>query len=199
MPKTSILGYNMEKRAKRRRLVMVVYTVIAALLLGAWLLDRLQETAFYLIFAVSIINWKILGGYGPQGLVKPFNGKGPRNRTEPSSLAELGLNAGRSLSFAASSEYRNDERELQRRDRVHYQAYQGICGLLAVVWLLAHWQVHPPHFIPAALLPVLLDGLMLPAMLVAVTLPQAILLWTEPDMELEADDEPAAAALPSAR
>lgn len=87
---------------------------------------------------------------------------------------------------------------MQLRNRVHYQAYQWICTLLAIVWIIAMWENHRPHYITAAVLPVLLYLVVLPMILLAVTLPQAIILWTEPDMEAEPDEEPAADALHTA-
>jgi hypothetical protein len=185
MRKTTIFGYNMQKQASRRWLVVVVYAILAGAMVVGWFLDRLHVSAYYIYFAALFANYKILGGYGAEGLVKPFTGKGPRNQPMPSDLTELQLYAAGNLASGFSDEYRNDERELQRRDRVHYQAYQWIAGLLAIIWFLANWELHPPRFVPVAMLPIVLYLVVLPAILVAITLPQAILLWTEPDMEVE--------------
>jgi hypothetical protein len=152
------------------------------------MLDRLHETGIFVYFAAMAVNLRIFGGYGTAGLIKPFTGKGPRNGPMPSNLIELELRAAGNLPAPDRSEYRNDERELERRDRVHYQAYQWMVGLLGCIWLLSTWQMHPPRFVRPDLLPILLYALVLPAMVLAVTLPQAILLWTEPDMEPESTD-----------
>ena len=85
------------------------------------------------------------------------------------------------------SEYRNDEREVRHRDHAHYQAYQTITVALAVVWLLADWKLNASRllaWVPVSA-DVMLYGLVLVAVVVSVTLPQAILLLTEPDMEAE--------------
>lgn len=188
MRRTTVLGFNMERQAARRRLVVSAYALLALLVLAGWLLDRFHTTGVYVYFTAYIISYFVFGGYGPSGLIKPFNGKGPRVQPMPSSLVELQLRVTGALENPGPDEYRNDERELARRDRVHYQAYQGICVLLALIWFLAMWELHPPHFIPAGLLPVLLYLLALPGVLLAITLPQAILLWTEPDVESGATD-----------
>jgi hypothetical protein len=49
---------------------------------------------------------------------------------------------------------------------------------------------HPPRFIPAGLLAALLYLFVLPAMLLALTLPQAIILWAQPDLEPDSQTEP---------
>jgi hypothetical protein len=142
MRKTKILGFSMETRTARRRFVVVVYAVLAILLAAGWFLDHLSTTGSYVYFAAFFISYFGLGGYGPYGLIKPFNNKGPRNRPIPTSLTELRLASMGALDFGDSADYRNDERELQLRDRVHYRAYQAIFVLLALIWLVAMWQVN---------------------------------------------------------
>lgn len=81
-----------------------------------------------------------------------------------------------------------DERETHRRERAHLQAY-SLFGKLIVALLVAdaYFKGHNPI---APLLPPELQGgmvdwpsaLFMAAGLLYLTLPQAILLWTEPDM-----------------
>jgi len=195
MRKTTLFGFNMERRPNRRRLVVVVYAVLSVLLVGGWYLDRFGLTgSVYVYFIAMFLNWKVLGGYGPKGLVKPFTGEGPSVQPMPSNLVELELYAAGNLPGAGPDEYRNDERELARRDRVHYQAYQVVALLLCPIWFIAQWEVRPPRFVPAGLLPMLLEWIALPAVLLAVTLPQAIILWTEPDVAADFEEEPALTA-----
>ena len=182
MRRTTILGYDMQRQSARRGLVIAVYALLAVLLIGGWFFDHLQVTGVYIYFAAFFINYFVLGGYGPSGLIKPFTGKGPRTQPIPSNLVELELYTAGNLA-RNPDEYRNDERELQRRDRAHYQAWQAVVVLFCPIWLIAIWQNRPPHFIPARILPAMLYLFVLPAILLAVTLPQAILLWTEPDLD----------------
>jgi hypothetical protein len=198
MRSTTVLGFNMQGQQSRRRLVIAVYALLAAAMVAGWFLDRFRATgSIYVYFVALFINWKIFGGYGTAGLVKPFTGKGPRNQPMPSDLVELALYSTGSLPSTLAPEYRNDEREVARRDRVHYQAYQVIAILLCPIWFIAHWELHPRRFVPAGLLPILLYCIALPAILLAVTLPQAIILWTEPDSIAELDAETAPAGLKS--
>ena len=196
MRNKAIFGFSMEKQSSRRRLVVAAYALLGSMVVAGWFLDRLNDTGVYVYLVAFAINYSIFGGYGPSGLIKPFSGAPNRNRTIPSSLVELQL-AVAGYRPASDAGYRNDERELQRRDRVHYQAYQAICALLAAVWIIAMWEVHPPRFIPPHLLPILLYPVVLPIILLAITLPQAILLWTEPDLEPDAiaAPEPASAGI----
>jgi len=188
MRKTTVLGINMERRASRRRLVVAVYAIFALLLAAGWMLDRLHTSGIYIYFAAMFVNWRVFGGYGTDGLIKPFTGKGPKNAPMPSNLAELELRVAGVPIERDPDDYRNDERELARRDRVHYQAYQGVVCVLAVLWLIAMWEAHPPRFLAPGVLAILLYAIVLPTVIVAVTLPQAIILWTEPDMIDESED-----------
>lgn len=194
MRSTTILGFKMEKQSARRSLVVAVYLLLAILVVAGWFLDRLLETGVYIFWAAFFLNYFVLGGYGPEGLVKPFTGTGFRHRPVPSNLVELELYATGNLQNSPS-EYRNDERELRRRDHVHYQAYQALCVLLAGIWLISVWTLHPPRFIPAGLLPILLYLVVFPVILIALTLPQSIVLWTEPDLDPGSEVEPAPATM----
>ncbi|MGA2887971.1 MAG: hypothetical protein ABSE51_07955 [Terracidiphilus sp.] len=90
---------------------------------------------------------------------------------------------------SSTKDSRNDERELHQRDHAHYQAYRTLIVGLAVLWLMSIGMLlgpkpHPPAFgpIPANMI---LYGFVMTLLVVSLTLPQAILLWTEPDMEEE--------------
>jgi hypothetical protein len=119
-------------------------------------------------------------------LIKPFSGKAPARSDAPPPFLMLALRVYQPP--PEENEYRNDEREVRQRDHAHYQAYQTITVALAVVWLLADWKLNASRllaWVPVSA-DVMLYGLVLAAVVVAVTLPQAILLWTEPDMEPDA-------------
>jgi len=186
MRKTKVLGFSMETRSARRLLIVAVYAILAALLAAGWFLDQLHVTGPWLYYAAFFVGYFILGGVGPYGLIKPFTGKGPRNQPMPSCLVELQLAVTGAIEPASPSLYRNDERELQLRDRAHYRAYQVVLMLFAPIWLLSLWT---PHLISPALLPHLVLLLATAGVILSITLPQALILWTEPDMY----PEPAAA------
>jgi hypothetical protein len=173
---------DMAPRAHRRALVVLIYAGVTMAMVGLWFIDRWRVTGVYMIFATILVNRVLLGGYNFGGLVKPFSGKPPRQRADLPPFLMLGLRLHRPES--EESEYRNDERELQQRDHAHYAAYQCLAIGLAAMWLLADWEANAPRLL--AWLPggpaIYLYGLVLALVVVSQTLPQAILLWTEPDM-----------------
>ncbi len=177
---------DMAPQAHRRTLVVFIYATLTALMAALFLADRWRTTGYYLVIATFLVNRLFLGGYNFGGLIKPFSGKPPQRSEAPPFLL-LALRVYRP--GPAENEYRSDERELQQRDRAHYQAYQALAVVLAVLWLLAGWRTFNPKLL--AWVPVSADlliyGVVLAAIVVALTLPQAILLWTEPDMESEAE------------
>jgi hypothetical protein len=178
---------NMAARSRRRWLVAAIYAVLAVLMAAGWFLDHWRETGCYMFFATLFINRLFLGGYYFGGLVKPFNGKASR-RAEGISDLQLLLRIYRPE--PVDSEYRNDEREIDQRGRAHYLAYQVLTCAFLLLWVISSWKTFRPSLL--AWLPVsadlLLDGLILVAILTALTLPQAILLWSEPDMEQELEE-----------
>jgi hypothetical protein len=177
---------DMAPRAHRRTLVVLIYATLAAAMAGLWFADHWRVTGVYMIFATILINRTLLGGYNFGGLIKPFSGKAPTQRIDPPFLV-LGLRVYRPE--PEENEYRNDERESQQRDHAHYSAYQGLTLGLVLIWLLADWQANAPRLLGWLLgwLPggpaIYLYGLTLAVVVVSQTLPQALLLWTEPDME----------------
>lgn len=175
---------DMAARVHRRVLVVSIYAGLAVLMAALWSVDRWHTSGVYMIFATFLVNRLFLGGYNFGGLVKPFNGRAPQRSTyRETPFLMLALRVYQPA--PDESEYRNDEREMHERDRAHYRAYQVLTIALTVLWLLADWKMKAPRLL--AWMPVsadvLLYGLVLTAIVVAVTLPQAILLWTEPDME----------------
>jgi hypothetical protein len=175
---------DMAARVHRRTLVVSIYVGLALLMTALWFVDRWRTSGVYMIFATFLVNRLFLGGYNFGGLIKPFNGKAPRQSPYAETpFLMLALRVYQPV--PEKSEYRNDEREMHQRDRAHYQAYQGITVGLTALWLLADWKMKAPRLL--AWLPVsadvLLYGLVLIVIVAAVTLPQAILLWTEPDMD----------------
>lgn len=91
--------------------------------------------------------------------------------------------------IAGDMHARGDEREMHRREHAHFQAY-SLFGKLLVAGLVANpfFRGHSPitPLVPPALRGGMVDWTTALFMAIAIlyfTLPQAILLWTEPDME----------------
>jgi hypothetical protein len=178
---------DMAARAHRRALVVGLYAALALGMAGLFYADHWRASGYYLVFATFLINRMFLGGYDFGGLVKPFNGRAPRRSGEAPPFLLLALRVYRPV--PGENAYRSDERELEQRGRAHYQAYQALTVVLAVLWLPAGWSAFKPAWVaglgPAVALVVY--GLVLAGIVLALTLPQAILLWTEPDMEADGE------------
>jgi hypothetical protein len=173
---------DMAPRVRRRMLVGLIYFMLAILMVCLWLLDRWRASGFFIFYATWLVNQWFLGGYYFGGLIKPFNGKGPRRRADPPPFQILTLHEYQPM--PAKNEYRNDERELHQRDRAHYLAYQSMFFILSGFYLLVMLSGDFRFLARRPLLAYeLFYGLVLVAIVIVNTLPQAILLWTEPDME----------------
>ena len=175
---------SMAQRRRRRVLVISIYSCLAVLMILLWFLTHWHRSGAYVIWAAILACRLFLGGYSRGGLVKPFNNKAPRQSEMPPPLLALKLRVYRPILAADEPTYRNDERELRQRDHAHYLAYQAVGIALCVPMLIASLRVVKPGLIPV---PISSDelyyGLTLVALVLFLTLPQVILLWTEPDME----------------
>lgn len=92
--------------------------------------------------------------------------------------------------IAGDMHARGDEREMVRRYHAHFEAY-SLFGKLVLVAMIAQPFFRGRNPIARLLPPALRGGMMdwssalwMTACIVYLTLPQAILLWTEPDMEV---------------
>ena len=180
---------DMARRARRRTLVIAVYSALAVLMAVLWYFTHWRGTGAYLFWAAMLACKLFFGGYYRGGLVKPFRYKKPVNADAPPPLLALKLGMYKPVLQAEEDAFRSDERELHQRDHAHYQAYQWIGSCVVVTWFVAYSRMIQPRLV---LLPgmtadefyvtVALIGVML-----VMTLPQAILLWTEPDMEEDSD------------
>jgi hypothetical protein len=188
-----LLGHriDMAPRRRRRGLVALVYALFVTGMAGGWFLDRWEFSAFGLLAGASLINHLLLGGKYLGGLVKPFEGKRPALNSETPALLFLRWGfAGFRWSIAGvpepgDREFKSDEREQRQCDRAHYRAYRAMYVVLVLLWSAAfNLVVHHP-FLPVIAAGQITYGLAVLSMFLSLTLPQAILLWTEPDMELE--------------
>jgi hypothetical protein len=179
---------NLSLRRQRRALVVCIYAGLAVAMALLGVLDQWRTSGYYLVFLALGVNHFLLGGYGRGGLVRPFGGQ-PRSERVPSPVIPLGLYL-RLTHAAPEGEWRSDEREVAARDRAHFQAYQCLSVAICVMWLLSGWATAKSASVPV--LHTIAAEVLYPAVLAAVvlmlTLPQAILLWTEPDMA-EMDEE----------
>ena len=85
----------------------------------------------------------------------------------------------------------SDERELRRRDSAHEIAYRILGMVVIFAFFIGYLRNSSDHLLnsvnlTAASFDPLLYGLLMVAFILFLSLPQAILLWTEPDMEEDA-------------
>jgi len=185
---------NMASQGRRRRLVVVVYAGFAALMLAGWLIDRWHLWgAILIIFVAPNVSRMVIGGYGAlgKGMVKPFLGNEihARYTSDPNSrwsrLCRLTI-----PQVTDAIEFCSDEREVRRRDSAHEVAYRRLGMVVIFTFFIAYIKNAALPLLkvagivlPAAFFDLLVYGLLIAEFILFLTLPQTILLWTEPDME----------------
>jgi hypothetical protein len=149
------LRLRFESRARRRGFVALFYAVLAACDLAGFSVEAKDATAAWIVSTCLILI---------TALAIVFSW------------------------LAGDMRARGDEREMHRRDHAHFRAYY-IPGYGLVAALFAGYFSNPnpitPH-LPTALQAFLLQlphVLLVATVILYISLPQAILLWTEPDME----------------
>jgi hypothetical protein len=187
---------DMAAQVRRRRLVVIVYGIFAALMASGWFLDHWGLLgSILIIFSAPSISRLVFGGYGAagKGLIKPFLGNEVRARYigDPNSrwsrLARLTI-----PQVTDKREFCSDEREVRRRDGAHEVAYRRLGMVVISTFLVAYLKnVGLPLLskqgipIPDSFVDKLIYGMLITSFILFLSLPQAILLWTEPDMEGE--------------
>jgi hypothetical protein len=176
---------DLSQRIHRRVLVLCIYATLLLLVCSITWMSLLSPGwrigGVYVVFFTLALNRFLLGGYARGGLIRNFTNQEPHSAPPPPYIL-LGLYL--RLSNISDRDWQNDERELQLRDHAHFQAYQAIAVLLAVLWLLSGWSTSTSSMLTWLHVPIqaAISTLALSAVLLAITLPQAILLWSEPDM-----------------
>jgi len=154
-------------RRSVRRILVVLYWLLMAICATKLLVNaRHPDIGWQLAIQMMVVLTGSLGGIKPGGLVKGFG------RTESESV-ELRLNKKSLIGI--------DERESAAVNRVHRIAYRAAM-FSALGLLLATSFLCAAH--PEWALPLLFSSLIL-LTVELWSLPQSILLWTEPDLDVE--------------
>ncbi|HUJ32874.1 MAG TPA: hypothetical protein VLY23_16445 [Candidatus Acidoferrum sp.] len=161
------LGLSMAERSHRRILVMVTYLVLA-ILMGS-IIAASANTAVVTLACV-ILAWNIVSGSILGRLVT--NTSVPQN-VRFGELIDLGLVRNPRDADAM------DERDVAVRNAACFKAYRVIGIYTLVLVLLA------PGLGTMATVR-MFEALLAPLLAMILTLPQAIILWTEPDVPVEA-------------
>jgi len=179
-----VFGIPMQRRSTRRKLVVATYIVLSSICAAAaWSHTIFPAGMTYAIWSAIAVGIFIFGGQGRYGLVKPFLNKPPQPEPPMIDLVRLQLEP-LSVGTADSSAWKNDERELARRDNAHYVAYQPLAIGWVAVLMLSSWALHAPRFLSHDAILSLIFTIALVACVLALTLPAAIILWTEPDIDV---------------
>jgi hypothetical protein len=182
-----VFGIAMQRRGARRKLVVVTYGALVAFCTTTFVLHVAYGLGALLpyswsIYASMAVSMFVFGGNGRWGLVKSFANKPPQPDAPMVEIVKLNL-APRTLVSQNTSMWKNDERELSRRDQAHYHAYQAVAVAVLVILLLAFWSIKPPLWVSAEILREAVFIVALLTSVLALTLPAAIILWTEPDID----------------
>jgi len=168
-----ILGFSMASRRNRRLLVASTYALLLACLTAIMIVLGARagtEWAFVscLVLTYNVVSMGVFGKVARPTSLPPRGGE----------ITSLGL-------AAPSSRDRPDEREVAIRNAAYYEAYRVlmIYGFVffGVVFGLSGWRA-----LRGSIAVLLLQALCIPLLTMLFTLPQAIILWTEPDVPEEA-------------
>ena len=173
--RTSFLGISLRTIAHRRALVLGYYLVLIVFI--AIPMYRHKFLNVGLLMQVFTLG-TLFGGITTTGPVKYFGESTPN--LDPDRLNPISLNlTGRFSPFAPSRLL--DEREVATRDHAHYLAYKVLLITLFCafffVFLTAEWTLTFMEQNMATLL----WGLLV----LTLSLPQSVILWTEPEPMLE--------------
>jgi hypothetical protein len=154
----SIFGMDMARRVSRRSLVAATYLGLALVCVVTWTTWGTEAPALTLVLtSCLVVNAIIFGGYARGGLIKPFATCTPAG---------------------TPTRWHQDERELGRRDRMHFYAYRIVVVLALLAFALGRRPFEHSQISHVLLLATVVLGL---------TLPQALLLWNEPDVDAARD------------
>jgi hypothetical protein len=172
--KFSFLGMSLYSKRRRRGLVVAYYLVIASVMALAFWRERFLGYGFV---TQTLMLGGFFGGIRAEGVIKPYSEQTP----DPaySGIQELNLSGIRSRSMPKLL----DEREIHERNQAHYTAYRLlrwlICGITVICILGTAFR---PDFLLKDYL-TLLWGITI----LVLSLPQSVILWTEPDPLPEGD------------
>jgi len=169
-----ILGFSMASRKNRRVMVAVNYGLLLPLMAGIILF----RPPTYHVPGLKIIMWVAVAfftvGFAILGKIVD-----PTTFPLPSPRGGETISLG--LAHAPQSQVEPDERDISVRNTAYFQAYRALATYIYVGALLSAG-------IDAWSFPLAMKTLQLfsvPLLAMALTLPQAIILWSEPDIPEE--------------
>ena len=167
----AFLGFSMVSRNNRRLLVATTYVILLVSMVVLIVIlpsGRRPEAVWTcILLAYNVVSRLVFGRLVKDTVLPELRG---------GELTSLGLASGR------VRQYEPDEREVAVRNTAHYKAYRLLAVYSIALWVVAplYWSVTPSTAVHVIQL------LTMPLMVMALTLPQAVVLWTEPDVPAEA-------------
>jgi hypothetical protein len=170
------LGFSMVRRDSRRRLVVVTYAILLALMAVMIVVSRSAPRtraagfASYFAFAIAFngVSYSIFGRLAKDTVLPQMRG---------SEITSLGL-----TSRPRRSEDDLDERELAVRNAAYFTAYRAVAVYSIIAWMALIYSFE----LSASIALSLMLWLFIPLLAMILTLPPAVILWTEPDVPEEA-------------
>jgi len=169
------LGFSMVRRGSRRRLVVVTYAILLALMAVMIVVPRLAPrtraagfaSCLAFVIAFNAVSLSIFGRLA-KDTVLPLIHTGE--------ITSLGLTSRR------RSEADLDERELAVRNAAYFTAYRVVAVYSIIAWMALIYSFE----LSASIALSLMLWLFIPLLTMILTLPPAVILWTEPDVPEEA-------------
>lgn len=174
-------GFSVKQRKGRRRLV-VGYWIVVAIFTAAFIRYGIVHHGVYAtpwtIYVLAFFP-ALLGGVRAGGAVKPFRGLRFAPLYDRDQTQTVFGKAQPVIAGVSAADLVMDERELHERDRMHFLAYTvarwAAMGLLAICLLVSWWRAQWIVWMAPTCLFLLV--------LTLWSLPQSLILWTEPDVE----------------
>jgi hypothetical protein len=148
-----------------------------------------------IVMPASYVGRMVLGGYGVagKGMVKPFLGNEVRTRYIENPSSSWSRMAKSNIpNLADDRQFCSDEREVGLRDKAHQAAYRYLGAIVIITLMIACLKYAAMPVLQEygidlspAVLDQLIYGLLIASVILFITLPQSILLWTEPDIDEE--------------
>jgi hypothetical protein len=176
MQRTRFLGISMAERSHRRALVVTVYILLTALIVGVAIAHGRSPLVtghflgdFNFVYTVVFlgISWLVFGSLVKQATVP---------------MADATRSEWKYISISKPVPYTGagdpDERELAVRNRAYFVSFRLMAAYLLLLWLAYLILNKYAGSISVSLS----ASLVFPLVVMALTLPQAVVLWTEPDV-----------------
>lgn len=183
---TEYFGISMTARRNRRLFVMIVYLGFASLVMthafrhhGA----NFNDLGFYVLICVVLAGRAAFGYLVP---VYPFSYNAVRVSAVPEVKSLMHPERNDRFRDEERDPAPPDERDIVIRNRAYYIAFNALMIYTLAISIVAGF-LSDPQFSGRVPLAAIAPYTLLPALVMVTTLPQAIILWTEPD----AFEEPA--------